>query len=41
MTELEDKMNLDKIVFEDKNQEKNSWFCLGQICSISLIVFLS
>ena len=25
MIELEDKINLDKIVFDDNNQEKKSW----------------
>ena len=41
MTELEDKINLDKIVFDDNNQERKSRFCLGQTCSRSIIVFLS
>ena len=41
MTELEDKANLDKIVFDDNNQEKKSWSSLGQTCSRSLFVFLS
>ena len=41
MTELEDKINLDKIVFDDNNQERKSCSCLGQTCSRSLIVFLS
>ena len=41
MTELEDKINLDKIVFDDNNQERKSWSGLGQTCSRSLIVFLS
>ena len=40
MTELEVRINLDKIVFDDKNQERKSWSCLGQTCSRSLIVFL-
>ena len=41
MTELEDKINLDKIFFDNNNQERKSWACLGQTCSRSLIVFLS
>ena len=41
MTELEDKINLDKIVFDDNKQERKSWSCLGQTCSRSLILFLS
>ena len=40
MTELEDKIYLDKIVFDDNNEERKSWSCLGQTCSRSLIVFL-
>ena len=41
MTDKEDIVNLDKIVFDDNNQERESWSCLGQSCSRSLIVFLS
>ena len=41
MTDQKDKFNLGKIVFDDNNQERKSWSCLGQTCSISLIVFLS
>ena len=41
MTDQEDKINLGKTVFDDNNQEKKSWSCLGQTCSRSLIVFLS
>ena len=41
MTDQEDNIILGKIVFDDRNQEKNSWACLGQACSRSLIVFLS
>ena len=41
MTDLEDRFNLCKIVFDDNNQEKKSWSWLGQTCSVSLIVFLS
>ena len=41
MTELEDKIILKKFVFDDNNQENKSWYCLGQTCSRSLIVFLS
>ena len=41
MTELEDISILGKIVFDDTNQERSSWSCLGQACSRSLTVFLS
>ena len=41
MTDLEDNINLGKIVLDDNNQERKSWTCLGQTCSRSLIVFLS
>ena len=41
MTDQEDNINLGKIVFDDTNQERKSWSCLGQTCSRSLIVFLS
>ena len=41
MTELDDKINLDKIVFDENNQDRKSWSCLGQSGSRSLIVFLS
>ena len=41
MTDQEDKINLGKIVFDDNNQERKFWACLGQTCSRSLIVFLS
>ena len=41
MSDPEDNINQGKIVFDDNNQEKKSWACLGQTCSISLIVFLS
>ena len=41
MTDQEDKINPGKIVFDDNNQERKSWACLGQTCSRSLIVFLS
>ena len=40
MTDQEE-FNLGKKVFDDNNQERISWACLGQICSTSLIVFLS
>ena len=40
MTNPEDNINLGKIVFEDNNQERKSWACLGLTCSRSLIVFL-
>ena len=41
MTDQEDYFNLGKIVFDENNQEKKSWACLGQTCSRSLFVFLS
>ena len=41
MTELEDKIILDEIVFDDNNQQGKSWSCLGQTCFRSLNVFLS
>ena len=41
MIDQEDIINLDKIVFDDNNQEKKSWACSGQTCSRSLILFLS
>ena len=41
MTDPEDNINLGKNVFDDNNQERNSWACLGQTFSRSLIVFLS
>ena len=41
MTDQEDDIILGKIVFDDNNQERKTWSCLGQTCSRSLIVFLS
>ena len=41
MTDPEENLNLGEIVFDDNNQERKSWSCLGQTCSRSLIVFLS
>ena len=41
MTDQEDNSNLGKIVFDDNNQERKSWACLGQTCSTSMIVFPS
>ena len=41
MTDQEDNINLGKSVFDDNNQERKSWSCLGQTCSRLLIVFLS
>ena len=29
MTEQEENINLGKIVFDDNNQERKSWSCLG------------
>ena len=41
MTNQKDKINLGKIVFDNKNQGRKFWDCLGQTCSRSLIVLLS
>ena len=41
MTDQEDNIELSKIVFDDNNQERISWACLGQTCSRYLYVFLS
>ena len=41
MTDPEHKISLEKIVFDDNNQQKKSWSCLGQTCSRSLLVLLS
>ena len=41
MTDQEGNINLGEIVFDDNNQERKSWACLGQTCYRSLIVFLS
>ena len=41
MTDQKDSPNLGKIVFDDNNEERTFWACLGQTCSRSLIVFLS
>ena len=41
MTDQEDNINPGKNVYDDKNQEKKSWDCLGQFCSRLLIVYLS
>ena len=41
MTDQEVTINVGKLVFDDNNKERKSWACLGQICSRSLIVFLS
>ena len=41
MTDQEDNINLGKIVFDENNQEGESWPCLGQTCSRSVILFLS
>ena len=34
-------LNLGNIIFDDKNQERQSWKCLGHSCNRSLVVFLS
>ena len=41
MTDQEGNIILGETVFDDNNQERKSWGCLGQTCSRSLIVFLS
>ena len=41
MTDKEDNISLEKIVFDDNNQERKSWACSGQTCSMFLFVFLS
>ena len=41
MTDQERNIILGENVFDDNNQEKKSWACLGQTCSRSLFVFLS
>ena len=41
MIDQKDNINLGKLVFDDNNQERKPWACLGQTCSRSLIVFLS
>ena len=41
MTDQQENINQGKIVFDDNNQERKSWACLGQTCSRSLIAFLS
>ena len=42
MTEHTDTgLNLGNFVFDDNNQERQSWKCFGQTCNRSLVVFLS
>ena len=41
MTDHEDNINLNKIEFDDNNQKRLWWACLGNTCSRSLLVFLS
>ena len=42
MTEHTDNgLNLGNFVFDDNNQERQSWKCFGQTCNRSLVVFLS
>ena len=41
MPDQEEKINRVKIIFDDNNQEKKSWACLGQTGSRSLIVYQS
>ena len=40
MTDQEDNIKLRKIVYDEINQEKKSWFCFGPTCSRSLIIFV-
>ena len=40
MTDQEDNNNLGKNVFNNNNQERKSWACLGQTCSRYFFVFL-
>ena len=40
MTEHTDNgLNLGNFVFDDNNQERQSWKCFGQTCNRSLVVF--
>ena len=41
MSDQEDDNNILSNVFEDNNQERQSWSCLGQTSSRFLNVFLS
>ena len=42
MTEHTDNgLNLGNFVFDDNNQERQSWKCFGQTCNRSLVFFLS
>ena len=41
MTDQENKIKLEKVIFDDANQERNLWSCLTQSCSRSQSVFLS
>ena len=42
MTDHTDKgLQLGNFVFDDNNQERQSWKCFGQTCNQSLVVFLS
>ena len=41
MTQQEGNIYLGKYAFDDNNQERKSWACLGRTCSRSLIVFSS
>ena len=42
MTEhIDNGLNLGNFVFDDNNQERQSWKCFGQTCNRSLVVFLS
>ena len=42
MTEHTDNgLNLGNFVFDDNNQERQSWKCFGQTCNKSLVVFSS
>ena len=42
MTEHTDEgLNLGNFVFDDDNQERQSWKCFGQTCNRTVVVFLS
>ena len=41
MSDQEDTNSLEKTVFDDNDEERKTWTCLGQSCSRPLIVFLS
>ena len=38
---IDEGLNLGSFVFDDNNQERQSWKCFGHTCNRSLVVFLS